>query len=250
MNLCNAGLTRGMDDISLPPSLPPCLSLSLLYAWRHMYLDVCKCVFASLRICLCLLHVSLCVCLYAYMHTIHIYRQTDILHACVQTDRDMAQTCMHPSIHTRRQTCLHRYFLDGLDTAAPVSRAALLHSSVPIVIDVTQGGFTIKETLLWNHSDYTLDPEAAADILCKHAPVLVSAFLKAHVAAAIRQQAYLRALSPSLSASLCLTVTRTHVHKHIQVEAYPIYAPGKTRPRMTQGPLRLLPALIRLRYHA
>ena len=60
-------------------------------------------------------------------------------------------------------------------------------------------------TLLWNHSDYTLDPEAAADILCKHAPVLVSAFLKAHVAAAIRQQAYLRALSPSLSASLCLT---------------------------------------------
>ena len=215
-----------------------------------MYLDVCKCVFASLRICLCLLHVSLCVCLYAYMHTIHIYRQTDILHACVQTDRDMAQTCIHPSIHTRTQTCLHRYFLDGLDTAAPVSRAALLHSSVPIVIDVTQGGFTIKETLLWNHSDYTLDPEAAADILCKHAPVLVSAFLKAHVAAAIRQQAYLRALYPSLSASLCLTVTRTHVHKHIQVEAYPIYAPGKTRPRMTQGPLCLLPALIRLRYHA
>ena len=162
----------------------------------------------------------------------------------------MAQTCMHPSIHTRTRSFLHRYFLDGLDTAAPVSRAALLHSSVPIVIDVTQGGFTIKETLLWNHSDYTLDPEAAADILCKHAPVLVSAFLKAHVAAAIRQQAYLRALSPSLSASLCLTVTRTHVHKHIQVEAYPIYAPGKTRPRMTQGPLCLLPALIRLRYHA
>ena len=235
-----------MTSPSLPPSLPVFLSLFSMHGGTCIW----TCANASLRICLCLLHVSLCVCLYAYMHTIHIYRQTDILHACVQTDRDMAQTCMHPSIHTRTRTCLHRYFLDGLDTAAPVSRAALLHSSVPIVIDVTQGGFTIKETLLWNHSDYTLDPEAAADILCKHAPVLVSAFLKAHVAAAIRQQAYLRALSPSLSASLCLTVTRTHVHKHIQVEAYPIYAPGKTRPRMTQGPLCLLPALIRLRYHA
>ena len=228
-----------MTSPSLPPSLPVFLSLFSMHGGTCIW----TCANASLRLCVSV-YVS-CICvfvrLFVCMHAYNTY---------IQTDRHMAQTCMHPSIHTRTRSFLHRYFLDGLDTAAPVSRAALLHSSVPIVIDVTQGGFTIKETLLWNHSDYTLDPEAAADILCKHAPVLVSAFLKAHVAAAIRQQAYLRALSPSLSASLCLTVTRTHVHKHIQVEAYPIYAPGKTRPRMTQGPLCLLPALIRLRYHA
>ena len=95
MNLCNAGLTRGMDDISLPPSLPPCLSLSLLYAWRHMYLDVCKCVFAYLSMSLACVFVRLFVCIHAY----NTYIQTDRHTACMRTDRQRYGTDMHASIH-------------------------------------------------------------------------------------------------------------------------------------------------------
>ena len=42
---------------------------------------------------------------------------------------------------------------------------------MPINIDVTEGAHTIRETLLWNLNDLSLDPEAAAALICKHAPV-------------------------------------------------------------------------------
>ena len=86
-----------MTSPSLPPSLPVFLSLSA-HVFERVQMRLC--VFAYLSMSLA--SVSLCVCLYACMHTIHIYRQTDIWHR---------HACIHPSIHAHVHSCIGIFWM-------------------------------------------------------------------------------------------------------------------------------------------
>jgi hypothetical protein len=70
----------------------------------------------------------------------------------------------------------------------PQGRHALPENTVPINIEVTEGSHHIRESFLWNLTDTSLDPEGAAALICKRAPVLLSSALAARVATSIRSQ--------------------------------------------------------------
>ena len=111
MNLCNAGLTRGMDDISLPPSLPPSLSFSLssLCMEAHVFGRV------QMRLCVSVYVSCMCLCASVCMHTciqyIYTDRQTYCMHAYRQTEIWHRHACIHPSIRAHRHAFIGIFWM-------------------------------------------------------------------------------------------------------------------------------------------
>ena len=205
-----------------------------------------------MRLCVSVYVSCMCLCASVCMHTciqyIYTDRQTYCMHAYRQTEIWHRHACIHPSIRADRHAFIGIFWMGLIRWRRSAGRHCCTRR-FPLSLTLHRVDLLSKKlscgTTPTTHWIQRRPPTFSASThLCWCRPSSRRMLLPPSDSRLICVLSLPHYLPRSVSLSHAPTYT------HIQVEAYPIYAPGKTRPRMTQGPLRLLPALVRLRYHA